>query len=51
MDAITGGANAMVYVRVKLKKGDREISSACAATDIVMASVEAMLRGLNLLIS
>jgi len=50
VDAITGGANALVHVRVKMKKGDREVSASAAETDIVMASVEAVLRGINLLI-
>ncbi|VVB66596.1 (R)-citramalate synthase CimA [Candidatus Gugararchaeum adminiculabundum] len=50
VDAITGGANALVHVKVKMKKGDREVSASAAETDIVMASVEAVLRGINLLI-
>lgn len=50
VDAITGGANALVHVKVKMKKGEKEVSASAAETDIVMASVEAVLRGINLLI-
>jgi len=50
VDAITGGTNALVDVRVVLKKGNKEVSASAASTDIVMASVEAMLRALELLL-
>jgi len=50
VDAITGGSDALVHVRVKLKMGDKEVSSASAGTDIVVTSVQAVLKGINLLI-
>ncbi|MEM3400271.1 MAG: 2-isopropylmalate synthase [Candidatus Micrarchaeia archaeon] len=50
VDAITGGTDALVDVKIQLRKDGREISAAGAGTDIVRASVEAMLRGLNLLL-
>jgi D-citramalate synthase len=49
VNAITGGTNAVVEVIVRLSKGDRVITSMGAHEDIVMASVEAMIGGMNLL--
>ncbi len=50
VDAITGGTDALVDVKIKLQKGDKEVSAASAGTDIVIVSVEALLKGLNLLL-
>ncbi len=49
--AITGGTDAVVEVSVRIKKDDRRISSLGAHGDIVMASVEAMLNGMNVLMA
>ena len=49
--AITGGTNAVVEVIVKLKKGNIILSSKGVHGDIVMASVEAMLNGMNVLMA
>jgi len=50
VEAITGGTDAFVDVKVKLRKGDREIGSGAVGTDIVMASVDAVVKGLNALL-
>ncbi len=50
VDAITGGTDALVDVIVQVSKGDRIVTARGARTDIIMASVEAMLEGLNMLI-
>jgi D-citramalate synthase len=49
--AITGGTNAVVEVTVKLKKGNIVLTSKGVHGDIVMASVEAMLNGMNVLMA
>ncbi|MFX0163263.1 MAG: 2-isopropylmalate synthase [Candidatus Hodarchaeota archaeon] len=51
VDAITGGTEAVVNVRVTLRKGDNIITASGASGDIVMASVEAMLTGYNKLLA
>jgi D-citramalate synthase len=51
VNAITGGTNALVEVIVRLRKGDRIATAMGAHGDIVMASVEAMLNGMNVLMS
>ncbi|MDI3502998.1 MAG: (R)-citramalate synthase [Archaeoglobi archaeon] len=51
VDAITGGTDAFVDVTVKLRKGERTVLSSAAGKDIVLASVEAFLEGLNRLVS
>ena len=50
VDAITGGTDALVEVWVKLSKGGKSITARGARTDIIMASVEAVLEGMNRLI-
>jgi D-citramalate synthase len=50
VDAITGGTDALVDVVVQLKSGDKIVTARGARTDIIMASVEAVLEGLNMLI-
>ena len=49
--AITGGTDAVVEVTVRLKKGNTVITSNGVHGDIVMASVEAMLSGMNVLMA
>ncbi|RLE41398.1 2-isopropylmalate synthase [Candidatus Woesearchaeota archaeon] len=49
--AITGGTDALVEVVVKLRRRDRVVTAMGAHGDIVMASVEAMLNGMNVLMS
>ncbi|MDD4748857.1 MAG: 2-isopropylmalate synthase [Methanosarcinaceae archaeon] len=50
VDAITGGTDALVEVRMKLSKNGRTISSSGARTDIITASVEALMNGMNRLV-
>ncbi|MEM2369707.1 MAG: 2-isopropylmalate synthase [Candidatus Bathyarchaeia archaeon] len=47
--AITGGTDAVVEVIVKLRKGDRMATAMGVHEDIVMASVNAMISGINAL--
>ncbi|MDM7935218.1 MAG: 2-isopropylmalate synthase [Methanothrix sp.] len=47
VDAITGGTNAVVEVWVTMAMGDRKITARGAGADIIMASVEAVLDGIN----
>lgn len=49
--AITGGTDAVVEVIVRLRKGDRTGTAIGVHGDIVMASVEAMLSGMNVLMT
>jgi D-citramalate synthase len=48
VEAITGGTDAVVNVEVRLRQGDRVITSKGVNEDIVMASIDAYLRGVNL---
>lgn len=50
VDAIEGGTDALVEVFVKLSKDGQIITARGSRTDIIMASVEAMLNGINHLI-
>jgi D-citramalate synthase len=49
--AITGGTNAVTEVAVSLSKGDRKSTAMGVNEDIVIASVEAMLSGMNVLMT
>ena len=49
--AITGGTDAMVEVFVRVRKGDKIVTAMGVREDIVMASVEAMLAGMNALLA
>jgi len=49
--AITGGTNAVTEVAVSLSKGDRKSTAVGVNEDIVIASVEAMLSGMNVLMT
>ena len=51
VNAITGGTDAAVEVFVRLHKGDRTATAMGVRGDIVMASVEAMLSGMNVLMA
>jgi len=50
VDAIRGGTDALVDVTVRLSKEGKIITSRGARTDIIMASVEAMIAGMNRLL-
>ncbi|RZN14533.1 MAG: 2-isopropylmalate synthase [Methanosarcinales archaeon] len=50
VDAITGGTDALVEVWVKLGKDDKIITARGARADIILASVEAVIEGINRLI-
>jgi D-citramalate synthase len=50
VDAIRGGTDALVDVTVRLSKDGKIITSRGARTDIIMASVEAMIAGMNRLL-
>lgn len=47
VDAITGGTSALVEVWVTMAMADRKITARGAGADIIMASVEAVLEGIN----
>ena len=49
--AITGGTNAVTEVAVDISKGDRKATAIGVNEDIVIASVEAMLSGMNVLMT
>jgi len=51
VDAITGGTDALVNVVVKMSRGDRVITASGVSEDIVLASMYAMIRGINQLYS
>ncbi len=51
VDAISGGSSAGVRVEIKLRSKGKTISASGVGTDIVLASVEAFLNGLNLILS
>jgi D-citramalate synthase len=50
VDAISGGSNSLVDVVVKLTDGKRMVTSRGTSGDIIMASVQAMLSGVNRLL-
>jgi len=47
VDAITGGTDALVNVIVKISRGDRTITARGVSEDIVIASVRALINGVN----
>ena len=51
VDAITGGTDALIDVIVKLKNGDNIVTARSTQPDIIMASVEAVLGGVNKIVS
>jgi len=50
VEAITGGTDAAVDVEVRLRQGERMVTSTGVSDDIVMASVNAFIRGMNVLL-
>ncbi|MEM3006137.1 MAG: alpha-isopropylmalate synthase regulatory domain-containing protein, partial [Candidatus Bathyarchaeia archaeon] len=50
MKAITGGTDAIAEVTVLLRRGERSATSTGVNGDTVMASVEAILKGMNRLL-
>jgi len=50
VEAITGGTDATVDVEVRLRQGERIVTSTGVSDDIVMASVDAFIRGMNVLL-
>ncbi len=51
VDAITGGTDATVSVTVRMKSGAKVITASGVDTDIIMASVQAIVNGINHLVS
>jgi 2-isopropylmalate synthase len=51
MKAITGGTDAVADVTVRLRQDDRYVTSNGVSGDTVMASVDAILKGMNRLLS
>ncbi len=49
VDAITGGSNANVRVNVRVRKEEKELTSSALGSDIVLVSVEAYRKALNVL--
>lgn len=49
VDSISGGTDAVVQVMVKLKSKDKLITAQGVGSDIVLASVEALVNGINLI--
>ncbi len=47
VDAITGGTDALVNVVVKISRGDKTITASGVSEDIVIASVYALINGVN----
>jgi D-citramalate synthase len=47
VDAITGGTDALVNVVVKISRGDKTMTASGVSEDIVMASVYALINGVN----
>ncbi|MEM3553319.1 MAG: alpha-isopropylmalate synthase regulatory domain-containing protein, partial [Candidatus Bathyarchaeia archaeon] len=50
VNSVTGGTDAIVEVIVKLRKNGKVVTSRGASENIVIASVEAILSGINLLL-
>lgn len=51
VDSISGGSDATVRVEIKLESRGKVITSQGAGTDIILASVDAFINGLNLIAS
>jgi D-citramalate synthase len=49
VDSISGGTDAVVQVMVKLKSKDKIITAQGAGSDIILASVDALVNGINLI--
>jgi 2-isopropylmalate synthase len=51
MKAITGGTDAVADVTVAVRKDDKVMTASSVNGDTVMASVEAILKGMNRLLA
>ncbi len=51
VESITGGTDAVVEVLVRLRRGNRTVTAIGVREDIVMASVEALISGMNVLMT
>ncbi|MFH1789209.1 MAG: 2-isopropylmalate synthase [Candidatus Altiarchaeota archaeon] len=51
VDAISGGSDAVVRIEVKLKSKDRIVTAQGTGSDIILASVDAMINGINLIMN
>ncbi|MFH1835881.1 MAG: 2-isopropylmalate synthase [Methanobacteriota archaeon] len=49
VDAISGGSDAVVRIEVRLKSKDRIVTAQGTGSDIILASVDAMINGINLI--
>ncbi len=47
VDAVSGGTDALVRIEVKLKSRGKIVTAQGSGSDIVLASVDAMINGLN----
>ncbi|MBM4240255.1 MAG: 2-isopropylmalate synthase [Euryarchaeota archaeon] len=47
VDSVTGGTDALIDVVIKLRNGDKIVSARSIQADIIMASVEAFIGGIN----
>ncbi len=50
VEAITGGWDALINVKIKMRRGEKEIYSGAVGTDIVLASAEAAIKAINVLL-
>ncbi|MFA6329937.1 MAG: 2-isopropylmalate synthase [Candidatus Micrarchaeia archaeon] len=50
VDAVTGGWDAMITVSIRMRRGEKEIFSGAAGTDIVLTSAEAAIKAINALL-
>ncbi|MFH0860006.1 MAG: 2-isopropylmalate synthase [Candidatus Altiarchaeota archaeon] len=51
VDAVSGGSDALVRIEVKLKSKDKIVTAQGTGADIILASVDAMINGINLIMS
>ncbi len=49
VDSISGGTDAIVQVMIKLKSKDKLLTAQGAGSDIILASVDALVNGINLI--
>lgn len=50
VEAITGGWDALINVKIKMRRGQKEIYSGAVGTDIVLTSTEAAIKAINVLL-
>ncbi len=50
VEAVTGGWDALINVKVKMRRGEKEIYSGAVGTDIVLTSAEAAIKAINVLL-